>query len=321
MKRKIIFFGVLLLIFFNISGQQFPQVSQFMFNHMSINPGSAGNNDMICASAITRQQWIGFPGAPESFYFTVNAPFNLFGSSHGVGLALYRDVYGFNSDIDLKLAYAYRINVKNGKLGIGVSGGFINRNTDGNKWEIPGGSFEDDESIPKGNQNVFGFDLNVGLFYRSENIYLGISSTHLLEPELKYPDESGTSTTAGEAKEKLVRHYYVTASYSVQLANPAFEIIPSVLIKSDAKITDFDLNTTILYNKKFWGGVTYRPANAIIGMVGIEIFNGLKVGYAYDFATTDLTKFSQGSHEIVLNYCFNIGVEKSPQKYKSIRFL
>ncbi len=327
MIKNTIYFGVLLLITININkvkGQQDPKISQFMYNHTTINPGSAGNNDMICVNALTRQQWVGFDGAPEDVSISVNAPFSLLGADHGVGLSIYRDTWGNYSNIDLRLSYAYRIQVRDGKLGIGIGGGVFNSELETNNWlstdELNNsGVGGEDMAIPRGDQNVFAFDMNAGLFYRSEYLYLGLSATNILESEIRYPNE--TSSGNNDTFEKKARHYYLTASYNVQLNNPSFEIIPSVLVQSDAKVTEFDLNAIVRYNKKFWGGVTYRPANAIVGMVGIEIFNGLKVGYAYDFATTKLTQYNQGSHEIVLNYCFRIGVEKSPKQYKSIRYL
>jgi len=56
-------------------------------------------------------------------------------------------------------------------------------------------------------------------------------------------------------------------------------------------------------------------------MAGVEILNGVKIGYSYDFETTDLAGNQKGSHEILVSYAFKVGVEKASQKYKSIRFL
>jgi len=47
----------------------------------------------------------------------------------------------------------------------------------------------------------------------------------------------------------------------------------------------------------------------------------VKIGYAYDFETTDLISHQSGSHEIMVSYAFKVGVEKASQKYRSIRFL
>lgn len=161
--------------------------------------------------------------------------------------------------------------------------------------------------------------MGAGLFYRTDDLYVGVSSTRLLEGEFVYTQNS----TAGspESTDKLVRHYYLTAGYTLQMSNPAFELLPSMMLQSDLTATKIDLNATVMYNKKFWAGVSYRVGAAVVGMIGIDILNGVKIGYSYDFDTSALDNFSKGSHEVMVGYSFTLGVEKTPQKYKSIRFL
>jgi type IX secretion system PorP/SprF family membrane protein len=302
--------------------QQERQVSHYMYDLVSVNPASAGSNDMISTHAIMRQQWVGIEGAPLGIVLNLDAPFRLFKADHGVGASIWYDELGFNEDINLSLSYAYQFNVGNGKLGLGLSGSFMNRKLKPD-WIIPTSPLHDspdqDVAIPSGEQNEFIFDLGAGLFYRTDELYVGISSTHMLQDEFVYQTE-GTSPTV-EAKEKMIRHYYLTAGYNLQLSNPAFELLPSVMLQSDIQVTKIDLNATLMYNKKFWAGVTYRVGSAVVGMIGLEILNGVKVGYSYDFDTSALANFSKGSHEVMLGYSFKLGVERIPQKYKSIRFL
>jgi len=56
-------------------------------------------------------------------------------------------------------------------------------------------------------------------------------------------------------------------------------------------------------------------------MLGAKLFDWVRVGYAYDFSVSELSKYNQGSHEIMVGFCFDAKVDKSPKKYKSIRFL
>jgi type IX secretion system PorP/SprF family membrane protein len=322
MKKTIQTFCLLILIT-NINAQQERQVSQFMFDHISINPGYAGSYDMISASALLRQQWVGFgDGTPQDIILNLDAPFKLFKRQHGIGVSIYSDNLGFNEDINLSLSYAYQINVGDGKLGIGIGAGFLNRKLDP-KWTIPSGPGHldpgSDLAIPSGKQNEFIFDMNFGLFYKTDELYLGLSTTHLLEDEFIYQSETASSST--QSSEQMVRHYYLTAGYNLQLSNPAFEFMPAVLLETDAATTRIDLNSTFRYNKKIWAGVSYRVGAAIVGMVGLEILNGVRIGYSYDFDTSDLIRNAKGSHEIVVSYGFKVGVEKASQKYKSIRFL
>lgn len=300
------------------NAQQERQVSHYMFDQITTNPGSAGSTDMISTHAIYRSQWTGIDGAPEGITLNLSAPFRLFKADHGIGFSVWQDRFGFNSDVRPSLSYAYQFNLGSGKLGVGLSAIFMSRSLSPD-WVLPSSPLHSDvdEAIPNGDQNETIFDMGFGLFYRTDELYVGVSSTHLLEDVFIYE----TTGSASRSEEKLKRQYYLTAGYTFQLANPALELQPSMLIHSDISVTKLELNTLLVYNKKFWGGVSYRVGSEVIGMVGIEILNGVKIGYAYDFNTTALSNFSSGSHEVMIGYDFRIGVEKIPQKYKSIRFL
>jgi len=300
------------------NAQQERQVSHYMFDQITTNPGSAGSTDMISTHAIYRSQWTGIDGAPEGITLNLSAPFRLFKADHGIGFSVWQDRFGFNSDVRPSLSYAYQFNLGSGKLGVGLSAIFMSRSLSPD-WVLPSSPLHSDvdEAIPNGDQNETIFDMGFGLYYRTDELYVGVSSTHLLEDVFIYE----TTGSASRSEEKLKRQYYLTAGYTFQLANPALELQPSMLIHSDISVTKLELNTLLVYNKKFWGGVSYRVGSEVIGMVGIEILNGVKIGYAYDFNTTALSNFSSGSHEVMIGYDFRIGVEKIPQKYKSIRFL
>jgi len=317
--KKGLLLAVLVTLGAIMKAQYSPQVSYFMYDQLRTNPGSAGSNDMINATGIVRSQFLNFPGAPKDFFMEFEAPFKLLGLQHGAGFTIYNDSWGFNKNTNFNLTYALRISVGDGTLGIGVqAGGLESKLTP--DWHPPGGDSQKsigDAGIPLGDANGLTFNMGAGLFYRTEDIYFGASVINLNNPKVKTSGQSGGS----EASYNLPKQYYITAGYSMQLANPAYEVKPAVLLKSDGVTTDLDLNLTVMYNKKIWGGVSYRTGEAIIGMVGLELIENLKVGYAYDFATSSMTKYSSGSHEILLNYSFKIGVEKAPQKYKSIRFL
>ena len=314
MKKQTLILVLLLIIAKAGITQQDPQFSQYMFNQMSINPGYAGSNDMICITGINRQQWVGFPGAPSSTVFHANAPIKPFGISSGVGLTLINDKAGFNDNLSISATYAYRIDLGEGKLGIGASFGFLNQKL-APEWYIPTDDYHQQPSgdplIPENDESVFVFDMGFGIYYNTNNLYIGISSTHINEPELSYT--KGTPF--------IKRNYYLTAGYSFQLSNPLFEIVPSIQVISDAVTSSITFNTNVTYNKKFWGGVSYRAGSAIVGLLGLQIFNGVRFGYAYEFPTSDIIKSTSGSHEFMISYCFSVAGDRTAKKYKSIRFL
>jgi len=308
LKLVILFIFIPLLAF----TQQDPEFSQYNSALSFFNPASAGSKDKICLNALQRQQWVGFKGAPSTSYFSADGPFRLFGASHGAGISILNDKYGFNTDLGINLQYAYRIEIGSGKLGIGFGAGILNKALSP-EWNIPAGLGDviGDPHIPQNKESRVVFDLGLGIFYRTDNIFMGISATHLNQARIKYAN----------ATPYLVRHYYATAGYNLQLSNPAFEIMPYFVLKSDGRSNLVYLNTTVRYNKRFWCGVSYRTGDAIVGMVGAELFDGVRIAYSYDFITSKMGNYSDGSHELTIGYCFDFSVYKSPQKYKSIRFL
>jgi type IX secretion system PorP/SprF family membrane protein len=309
--------GIIFLLIITIKpgySQQDPLASHYMFNTLTYNPGVAGISGMICATALNRQQWVGFEGAPTTTIFNINAPLPFFKGNNGAGLLITSDNIGFDKDINLSGAYSYHLDLGTGKLGIGISLGMLNKKLDPT-WEIPSGDIHTpasgDPLIPENKESYVAFDAGLGLYYNADKYYAALSVTHINQPEIKYT--KGTPYVS--------RHYYLTSGYTLQLRNPSFELIPSVFAFSDGKIIQLTLNSLLRYNKKLWGGVSYRAGDALIGMIGLELYNGLRLGYAYDFTVSDMSKSNSGTHEFMVNYCFDLNLGKSPMKYKSIRFL
>ena len=292
--------------------QQDPQFSQIMFNQMSINPGFAGSSEMINVNAINRIQWVGFDGAPTTTALSINSPISPFGFKSGIGLNILSDNPGFNKDLGLSLSYAARFKAGKGMLGVGLSGGFIN-NTIDPKWNYPDVS-GDDAIPPQEKESSMNFDMGFGMFYNTENMYFGVSGVHL----------SGTKMNSAKKTAYYTRQFYLTGGYTLNLPNPSWQFNPSAYVLTDLFLSQISLSANLKYNKKFWGGVSYRMGRlgeAITGMIGFELFNGLKIGYAYEFSLREISNYNDGSHEFMLGYSFTLKKERPPQQYKSIRFL
>ncbi len=316
--RKYYILALIFMLGISINAQQLPVASYYMYDYSRTNPGSLGSKDMLCANIIRKDAFNGLPGWPQTTLLDFEVPFKLFGGKHGVGMNIYQDKIGFNTDTEFNLGYAFRFNVADGTLGIGIKGGFIQRGLKGTWVGLPGDSPENDPNIPpSSSENIMAASFSGGVFYRSEDIYLGASVLNVYAQKFDYSKKVASSTT----KITLTPHYYATAGYKLQMSNSAYELKPSVMLYSDGRTATLDLNGTLEYNKRIWGGVSYRVSSAVIGMVGLMIFDGAKIGYAYDFQTSALSSQSSGSHEFILNYCVKLGNEKQPERYKSIRYL
>lgn len=291
--------------------QQDPQFSQYMFDRLSINPAVAGTTGQLCMTALLRQQWTGFEGAPKTGLFNVSAPINKISS--GIGMSVYLDELGQQKSTFARLHYSFHRRIGAGILGIGVYGG-MGSHTLGRNW-IARDPVADDTSIPANGASDGGFDLGAGIYYTTPKFWVGLSSTHLPETELL------------DVSIKMRRHYWVQAGYNYEIGGDSKYVLqPSTLIKSDGNSTQVDLNATFLYNSMVWLGVSYRTEDAIAPMIGYmyEPANGksmVRIGYSYDVTTSRLRNYSSGSHEIMVNYCVLLEKKPTEQRYFNVRFL
>jgi len=313
--------------------QQEIQYTNFMFSQMAYNPGYAGSNDAICATGLVRQQWMGYQGtdgnggAPKTMFLSLNAAVPaLLG---GIGLNIISDQIGFESNTTLQLAYAFRLNVGPGKLGIGLQGGFVNKRIDFSKFEPtdPNDPLLGGGGGPSslGEQNAMSFDLAFGLHYKIPGkLYAGFSTTRmqgLWGGQAAFPQ-------ANAGNPEFRGHYFIYGGYFWQL--PMAETItlnPNIMVKTDFTSSQFDINLLAWYNNQIWAGVTYRATDAVAILAGYKVLNtgtgldGLNAGISYDVTTSAMGRNSSGSFEVFINYCFQIIVVPKPTGHGTVRHL
>lgn len=285
-----------------LHAQQDPQFSQYMFDRLSINSAVAGVSGNFCATAIMRQQWSGFDGAPKTGLINLQAPLAKINS--GVGLSVYFDKLGQENTTAARVHYAYHFKPGGGPgvLSVGVYAGLTSR-TLGSKW-VAIDPVATDAAIPENGRSASAFDLGAGIYYENPKLWVGLSSTQLPESDLK------------DVSIQNRRHYYAQAGYKWDI-NADMQLQPSLLVKSDGTSTQFDIGALLLYKQMVWLGVGFRTEDAIAPMIGYQVKPGkgnsmLRIGYSYDVTTSELKNYSSGSHEIMLNYCFQI--VKPPQR-------
>lgn len=289
--------------------QQDPQFSQNMYNKLFTNPAYAGSNKALCATLLGRSQWMGFEGAPKTGLLSVEAAVSKLHG--GIGGTVYSDQLGLESSFGAKLAYSFRLNVGPGELGIGAEVGMFNKSLKTGFVAIQ----SNDPLVPTSQVSATTFDLGFGVYYNTNNLYAGFSTTHIPQSDLKY------DLSASKLDLSLVRHYYVTLGYDYQLPVPSLVLRPSVFIKSDSHTAQVDANVNLLYNNLVWGGVSYRLGDAFVPHVGLNLNNGLRFGVAYDVTTSSLRSYSSGSVELMLGYCLKMNTNPPTHIHKDVRFL
>jgi type IX secretion system PorP/SprF family membrane protein len=302
MKRVLI----LLLSIFSVAdvvAQQDPQFSQNMFNKLANNPGFAGSRGDISTSVLHRSQWMGFEGSPTTQNFSIDAelPF-LYG---GIGLNIVKDNIAEFSNLGLQASYAYRTELGVGQIGMGMSVGMFQSGLDGTKLNAAQAG---DNAIPLSSVSGSKLDIGAGVYYNTQDVYIGISSSHMTEPVVEWSDG---------VNYPLARHYFLIAGYYHEL-NPLLSLNPSIYLKSDGATSQLDINTNLIYNNKMWGGVSYRLDEGLSLLAGMNVNEDFRFGLAYDVT---MMNAMSNSLEFMLGYNFKIKTKKVMSKYKNPRFL
>lgn len=319
----------------SVFAQQKSRNTLNMYNISSYNPAVVGSTSYGDAFVGVRQQNMtssdnenyGDLGASTQ-WLGVNMPLKKLSS--GIGLVFSNDKIGFESTQDIKLSYAYQIKIGEGKLGLGIEFGILSYTFDLSEAIYPNGvsgSGSDSwlqQKYAASKESIIEPSIGGGVFYKSKEIYCGISTTQINEPKF---DLSGNEVSYIE------RTYWITAGYNYQTSNPLWVIKPSALLKSNLNFDDgfnsvsqLSIDLLIQYNKFVIAGVCYTSSSDISPVLGIEINNGskldgLRVLGAYDISWSDLQSQHSGSLEVMIGYSFNLSIEKVTKSYKSVRFL
>jgi type IX secretion system PorP/SprF family membrane protein len=278
------------------SGQQRPIQSLYMFDPLLVNPAYAGTHVQLSATAIYRNQWVNFDGAPKTVTATVHSGFRK--ARVGLGVLFSKDQIGVHTDNSLYMMYAYKIPLSNRKnpavLSMGLQAGFNNLSSDYFK------TFPKD-GMEVGALSKFNPNFGAGIFYRSKELYAGFSVPYIMANRtIDVVDEELAKliTPAGTQE----RYYYLMGGTTRKLSEKV-KISPSTLIRIQENAPlSIDINTMIiLYDVVSFGG-SYRNHDAIIGLFELKINENFHVGYAYDITMSDIRLYSNGTHELMINY-------------------
>ena len=300
-------------------GQQDPQMTQWFNDLAAFNIGAAGEDDLTHVNAWYRNQWMGVNGAPITTMINVNTKAGFIPGA--LGLQLYQDEIGQESNTMVKLGYAYHLpTLANGAhVGVGLNVSLFSKSFDANWIAVDG--VANDPAIPTGNGSGTSTDVDFGIFMRKGNdYYAGLSMTHLAEVQLSSLNIVPT------------RHYYFMGGYNYPLSGDALVLRSNVLAKTDLNATALDINVNVLWEDLLWGGLTYRPGDAVGPSAGIQYRvnkkEGIttseqvfKLGAAYDLTTSELNAYTPGSAELFLSYAFKFITTPVENKYANPRFL
>ncbi len=278
----------------NLTGQQLPQYSQYMFNDFVINPALAGVHDYYQIRTNHRFQWVGMVDPPLTNSIAFYGPHTKM--DMGFGGYIYTDVTGPTSRTGATGSYAYNIAITPDiRLSMGLSFSVLQYKIDGTQLTPQDPS---DYVIQGVVSTTYVPDAGIGVYMYADEFYAGISVAQLLNNKLTIFDEK-------TGLNKLKSHLFITGGYRFEV-DPDWILEPAVIIKATApKEFRFELNTKVEWQEMVWAGIGYRFHEAISLMAGYNYDDKFYFGYAYDIGITDLRKYNLGSHELMIGYRFN----------------
>jgi type IX secretion system PorP/SprF family membrane protein len=293
MKNVIIILGVLCCM--RGMAQQLPQYSQYMLNEMAINPAVAGRDDFAEVRSNSRQQWVGITDAPRTYMLTLQGPVT---SKHmGLGMNLFTDIVGPTRRTGLSFSYAYHLKLnKELNLSFGLSAGVLQWGIDGNKITL---REEGDTQLLTSYQTTYVPDFGAGIyFYKKKKFYVGLAVPQLHQAQIKLYEGAYKNST-------LASQFNFNGAYTFELGDD-FDLEPSMLLKYEFPApVKLDVGARCIYKDMIWLGGVYRHNDAFSMLLGYMYQDYLLIGYSYDFTTTNLKRYSSGTHEVMLGLRFS----------------
>jgi type IX secretion system PorP/SprF family membrane protein len=280
----------LILMTNTLFAQQDPSFTLYQYNMNVINPAYAGINESTEVNLNFRSQWINLEGSPETQSLSIGIPVN---DKIGVGLSIVNDNVFVLNETDVYFDFSYKVQLASSTnlyLGLKAGGSFIN-------VDLTSLGIINDPVFSE-NVNQFNPNVGIGFLLKGEKYYINLSAPNLLKS--KRYEKDGVRVT--DATDEL--HAYIGGGYTFSLNNN-IDFKPSMMGRYVAGAPfSLDLTTTFDLYSKVELGVSYRLDESVSGIGLFKLSDWVHFGYAYEMTTTDVGDYSDGTHEIIIQFKF-----------------
>lgn len=275
-----------------VTGQQKVQFTQYMFNGLVINPAYAGADEALNLTFIQRKQWASIENSPSTQSLSAHTLFKK--KNLGLGVTFVNDKIGVHRNLSGLTSFAYHLKTgERSYLSMGLQAGFHNRRSN---YISLAGSSTVDPKLYDATVAYTAFDLGMGLYFRSPRLHVGISAPEILPERFSVNDT--LAITLRTTNMFLFTKYRLTISESI-------DVEPSLLFKYLKGIPlSYDINMNMIFRKVLTLGMSYRKKESIDFMFKGQITPQLQIGYSYDHPIGEVSRLSNGSHELMVNYIF-----------------
>lgn len=318
---------------------QDPQYSQYYAAPLYLNPAMAGGELTGRVGFNYRNQWP-----------SIDAQFTTFSAFYDTYLPEYNAGVGFHVMQDTQSASKLQSTMISGMASYelrlneglyfrpGIQASYIRRQIGFFENLIfaneinpndPFGPLLPDTDIPGLGEPVDMLSLSAGGMFFTENFWLGFSAHHLNRPNQSFVD--GFSL--------LPSKFSLHGGYRISLGRGGYRgdfthlrkersITPTVNYKRQGPFEQLDVGAYFYAEPIVFGvwyrGLPYKPVNeqsnrdALVMMVGLNLLNGLNVGYSFDYTVSQLGIQSGGAHELSVSWILPNKHEGQPSRRDTV---
>ncbi len=289
---------------------------QYLGNLFLLNPAIAGTGRYGNLSVISRQQWVGWDGAPASQSVTYQTKwsksrdrFNPFGfinkgqntfSNVGVGAGFFHQSYGVFQLTGMHLDYSYHVYSKKGHLSFGLSPSIFQIGSSTILLADPNDPYLQNPI------KSYIVDFNAGVHYFNKLGYVGFSVVQLMNSSIKFGNYGYPQIGDPSRNPDLARSAYAYGGYFFELNRSlGLKIEPMAVVKYNAiNGFRFDLSTTVHLKDKFDAGLSYTVNGGLRVFTGVRLDN-LSLRYLFEIPVSADIPNRYTTHMIQLG--INIG--------------
>lgn len=302
------------------------QFSQFYAAPLYLNPALTGISQETRIGMVYRKQW---PGLAYQFTaYTAYLDHYSFDYNSGVGLSVssFSEEFLKLNTTEVSGYYAYNLQLSeraNFQLGTQISyiqkRGTLENLLFGDQIDVLNQTTLPSSADAVGGLEPFSyFSVGLGGVLTWDKLWVGISVHHLNRPNIAFYVRDGQTQHWPK--------YSAQAGYTIPLEEPEFWEEGSgkfvhlmANYKRQGPFQFVDVGLQALFNQLVLGaGLRNMPVQSdltkresVIVLFGLNLSNGLSLGYSYDYPISDVGSQTLGSHELSMRYQFFYGTPKS----------
>jgi type IX secretion system PorP/SprF family membrane protein len=102
-----------------------------------------------------------------------------------------------------------------------------------------------------------------------------------------------------------LRTYQLMGGFMTRI-NQVVQFKPAMLVRyNPGTPIELDVNASFLFMNKIWVGASYRLGDSFDAMLQYQFNPQIRAGVAVDLTTSQLSQYSPGSFEVMLEYGLN----------------